>query len=350
MADCANTHNPGCLKCPTNIRWYNVHGSKDDGSWEHITDMLITLKTVSREYTLFNAKRKAGMSWGVTTKASNGKECTSIVGQQPAVELFYYYLADWKNIEPYTCNFKEQREVIENEVLFLDLRHDIVVRKETRYVYDKDVDSGDSTLWNNYGSVVRTHKIVPGDIDGREYITLYINNDSIDRKEMSFVSENPYTFAVPAYGGLPQANTTTNIDGKEVDDIYYIWTEQKDEDGGYDLYYPEWVRGIAPIAEQFDMANRDRHRALSGIVPYDREPVGSVTTSGTSYNTIESPTKIMGSWAVSPQLSDLKTNYRAYCTLLLDNNSFKLKLDPEAPNVTTLMGDPDKCIYPISPL
>lgn len=341
--------------CPSPVRNFSFIGAKDFGKWEHTTTQSIVLSWEDSRHEILNTDRLAGVEWNQYYKATDAYECLIEVGEQPAIEVTYHLCAETYDTEPYLCEFKEKNTQIVNEILFLDLRHNILVRKETIHEYDQIKTSSDSSAWNQYGTVLQVHKIVPGDLEITEHQKLYINNELVDTVTLDNYSENPYTITFPPMGGTPQANTQTN----GIDDLYYIWTEEKDEDGGYDLYFPAWVRGMHSITGPFDLINRDRHIALYGIVPYEREPYSGPISVLTPLAV--APTRVAGSWAVSPTLDEEEQNLRAYTTLKLNNTDFINALYPEPiPDPATtntvqettdnLFGNPTEMPCPIAPL
>jgi len=343
MPSCApfDGFNPSQIQCDSPWRMFAQIGLRDSGDWEHSTRQTITLDGVE----IFSTDRLAGMSWNEYSEATDAIAC---MVESDGGGYAFFSTSSYKS-EPYKCDFKEKNTITSNEILFLDLRHDIMVRKEIKHVYDQSKESEDSTLWNNFGSVVKTHKIAPGDMPITETQKLYVNDTLIDEETLLKYALNPFALSVPPLGGEPQSNTQTN----GVDDLYYIWADHKEEDGGYDLYYPDWVRDINSVAKEFDIENRDRHRALSGVVPYDREPVsGAINVFN---DLIVSPTGIFGSWAVSPIKDVAGLNLRAYTTLKLDRTSFENYLYPvpivEDQDITdSLFGNPVEILCPIAPL
>lgn len=327
----------GQVWCPTERRRFAELGSHDSGGWEHNTKQKITLGGIQ----IFSSERVAGSSWNSGTNYEDSFACVTVIG----TELFAYHKINSVENEPNFVTFKDKNTIIENEIYFLDLRHDILVRKETTYTYDCDEISNDTTLWNQYGNVSRIHKIRPKDIELTTNTKLYVNDKLIDSSVDKSIRQNPYTFTMPPSVGIPQANTQT----EGVEDEYYIWVERKDEDGGYDLYYPEWVRGLGVLAERFELTNRDTHRSLNGIVPYDRLPYkGEV---GVSNIFIHTETDNKGSWAVSTTTAteEGNDNLMAFETKKL-KTGYEKSLLPSDDKTEELFGNPSGSVWPISPL
>lgn len=330
--------------CPTDMRRFAELGVHYEGNWKHLTTQTVTLDGV----TLLSTNREASTSWLRGVNYTDGSfACVTVVG----TEIVAIHVIPSFNSEGPACTFKEKNKIVTNEILFLDLRHDILVRKETTQEYNQNKDSGTTTLWNNYGNVVRVNTITPSDLEITESSKLYVNDELIDEvKPFLKISENPYVIALPPLGGTPQTNE---------EEMYYIWVEKKDEDGGYDLYYPEWVRGISPITEPFDIDNRDRHRALNPDMAglYGRPPINGSTNSPETLTYSE--TDIKGSWAISPQTkTEGGTDYfKAFATNKINDfqdQAFVLNISPKdeltEEDIINLFGIPKERPWPISPL
>ena len=347
MADCGAKSKPFCQIKP-NFSFQSV-GTKDYGDFSHSTGHSISLTTPSRTTPLLTMRRDIKVSWNDYSKCG-GYVCSKQVPESLDVQL--YWVTEGC-VSEYDCLYDDNETITENDILFLDLRHDILVRKETAHTVKISDSSDKSTIWNPSNSTVKVHAIQPGDPDVLETVKLFINNEQIDVTVASNYSENPYVYTFPAYNGLPQNNTQLFKAG--VDDLYYIWDEHKDEDGGFDLYYPEYRRGFSSIADYFDVNARNRHRALIGIVPYDREPVSGTLNSFDPLT--YSDTAERGSWAVSP-IKYQGSNLKAFTTQKLTNGftttlyplATVLKDETQDSATNRVLGNPTEIPCPIAPL
>jgi hypothetical protein len=138
--------------------------------------------------------------------------------------------------------------------------------------------------------------------------------------------------------------------------MYYIWADQKEEDGGTDLYYPDYIRGISVIGTPLDIKNRNRHRALLGIIPFERAPYTGAL--GSFNDLLESPTRLAGAWAVSPQKDANGINFKVFATLKINEFDVKNFVSPShsilgmTPEAATeeLLGNPIDPIMPVAPV
>ena len=336
---CPTTNNPLGLFCPTNQRRFAETGKEVSGYIKHTSTGSTVMTGPSGTVELFRRGRTAIIDWSEHYKTS----CISCQGGSN-VNIQYLHVESYTDGPVYTCHMKEQQHITNNDILFLDLRHDILVRKETVYNFDKDVTSDEQVLWNQYGVTFPLHKIVPGDLDLTVTETIFVNNDVIDTRQYPMISEISYAFAFPVFGGTPQNNT---------EEDYYLWAEHYYEDGGYDIYYPEWLRGISLNSAEVDMTNRDIHRYLAIDHITHNE---AITLSA---NTVATPTAITGSWAVSPIKDRAGKNLSAYTTQKLTDGLFTNyvypqpeQLDGETIDEATnrLLGNPTESIIPIAPL
>ena len=333
MAKCPTTNNPSGLKCPTDYRRFANIGKKDNGFFKHVVTGSITLAHSGHTTKLFSRNRTAGMDWRESYTGTDSISCQGASGANTQ----YQHTESYTDIT-YDATFKEEQTIVNNEVIFLDLRHDILVRKETTYTFDKQKKSSESVLWNQYGATLTLHKVVPKDIEMQVKESIILNTQVVDTRDFLMKAQIDYAFAVPISGGTPQNNTAED---------YYIWSEHKDEDGGYDLYYPEWVRGISKTTVTMDDGNRDRHRR----VVLDRMVDASYQITSPDMLTY-SQTHLQGAWAVSPQTKTEggADNYRAYETMKLDGKTFKRELMPADSETDTKFGNPTESVWPISPL
>lgn len=333
MARCPTTNNPSGIKCPTDYRRFANIGKKDNGFFKHVVKGTINLTHSGHTTKLFSRDRTAGMDW---QESYTGTDSISCQGGSGATTQ-YQHTESYTDVA-YEATFQEKQTITDTEIIFLDLRHDILVKKETTYTFDKEKKSTESVLWNQYGATLTLHKVVPKDIEMQVTEKIMVNGVVVDSRDFPQKAQIDYAIAVPVAMGTPQGDTT---------ETYYIWPEHKDADGGYDLYYPEWIRGISKSTVTLDDNNRNRHRriALDRVV----DPSYQITTPD---NLTYSQTKLQGAWAVSPQTKtpDGTDNYRAYETMKLDGKTFKRELTPTDAKTDEKFGNPTETIWPLSPL
>lgn len=322
---CPNSNNPQGLKCATEYRRFAQIGEKSEGSWSHNSTGTIKFNGV----TLFSRTRKAAVSWVSSGTATDAVSC-----QMAGIGFDYYFFATNYTDQQFTCTIKEQQDIINNEILFTDLRHNIMVRKETTYSFTKDVTSTQAVLWN-FGNLTKNlHKITPNDLDITVTERIYLNADIVDERTYPLKSEIDYTIALPPSSGMPQNNEQEN---------YYLWYEHRDADGGLDLYYPDWLKGLSKTTVSIDDANKTRHLRLT-----KREGVQSSYAINSTDVLAPVLSGVNGSWAVSPTLVD-GNNLRVSATLKLDGETFEVKLTPEQED-STLFDTATRIPFPITPL
>lgn len=315
-------------------------GSVFDGGWAHVITSSIVLAYPNKSCTLFSRSRTASVTY-INEQQVNG--AYSIQPPRFDQTTSSSYQVNPSVTSEYYCEMKEKQDITNNDIRFLDLRHDILVRKETTYSFDESKRSTDAVQWSQYGAVLWLHKVKPGDIDITKTESILLNDEVVDTLTSPVKSEIDYTFAFPVYSGTPLYNS---------DESYYLWTgEQRDADGGYDLYFPSWLQGISTTTVDLDTADKTRHLSVSvnqSVIP----------TAASSGDLTYFETKVGGSWAVSPiKYGDI--NLKAYTTLKLDNNAFKNYVFP-APEIegeeteetatNRLYGNPATMPTPIAPL
>lgn len=163
-----------------------------------------------------------------------------------------------------TATFNEHFKAIDSQLIYLDIRNNIAAWHETEILMNFSQTSTDNILWNQYGTTFLLHDFhfndLPYTVSSRtklllrgEVITLYTHTHNFSAGELHI--------AMPPTSGTPQGDVPEN---------YYLVQDNWYEDGGPDLYYPEWLRGLVQDETQ-DLADRDEHRRLihDGGEPYN---------------------------------------------------------------------------------
>lgn len=314
---CPTTNNPNGVWCPTPNRRFAEIGKEISGFVKHNSGATTTLSAPGINVTLFSRNRLAEIVWEESYVAD-----TISCQAGPNSPDQYQHTDGYVEAPEYTCTLREKQTIINNDILYLDMRYGITVRKETIYTFDKIKVSNDFVVWNQFGVTINLHKIVPGDIDISVTETIYVNLDVVSTRTFPMKAEIDFAFAFPVFSGTPQGNPTED---------FYIWSEHYQDDGGYDLYYPQWLRGISTVSADLDLVAKGLHFTLA----VDNLPVSGAVGP---VNLVSSPAGVFGGWAVDRSDNRLYS-MAGYSRLIIDGETVEI---PKESVCDTW--------YPVSPL
>lgn len=268
-------NNVNCDACQSTVKTLGNTGKETRYSATHhdITTVTLTMPN-GNTITAAHKERQFSLTMDDTDIASGMVACQN----QDATS--YAGGATWASTR--SAGLSEQLDSVTVQVRYLDLRNNIIVYKETTESLPKQTLTDGGTLqWNSYGSVITVHELTGK--TGFDVVTTereVADGTELYRRAANSIAEIPAILTVPPSPGTPQYNSQKS---------YYIYDDNKDADGGYDLYYPSWLRGIGIATDE---ADRDLHKKI-----YDNSfvPSGALPTAVLPVTT---PQEATGSWAV----------------------------------------------------
>jgi len=235
--------------------------------------------------------------------------------------------------EIYTANLKEYYRCLDTEILYMDLRNDLVVYRELIEVMDITASSDESVQLTSTWGPVQRHKFeIPSPvIDGTDKIKMYRKGTVT---ELSSRRTHRAYFDDIRLAALDQS-----ADMNHATFDFYRISDHYEADGGRDMYWPDWLKVLGQINQALD--ETDASLRL-GFVQYGDDPLNIETGAPTVAN---DPSPI-GSFAF-----DYPGNF--FMSVLADRTAVNRLEDADGTlqnvsELTGIEGDVLVC-YPIAP-
>lgn len=240
MPACPDTNNPSGLKCPTNMRRYAIVGEGNEWIIEHDRSETVTLFIGDKSYVILSRQREA--RYEVTHEVKFDAQSCQGGGDGYTQYQYNYATAYAKDV----AKIEDNLETLDAFVQYMDLRHDFVLLRQVTDSISKSTPSDGQVLWNTYGVTKYLDKFLPEDTD---VSAVHSNLPALlATKPEDVIIEVFKTYALPLRNGTPQNN--------EPEDYFLLNYTTAEENGGYDLYYPEWLRG-AGYRNDYDLADKN---------------------------------------------------------------------------------------------
>jgi len=248
MADCNANNNPDKFYCPGDAKRLFIDQEDISYRIEHQKNSRDTITVGGIEIVLRSRVRDFLMTTQRGFNFVNPEACE--FQDQTAA-----YLIHDGTGSVVTATFSEHYQIIDSEIIYLDTRNRIAVWREVETLMEFSQTSGESILWNQYGSTFLLHDFhfsnLPFTTTTRTRLLVNGVVTTLHESETN-ASAGELHIALPPFTGTPQNNVPQD---------YYLFQDHWYDDGGYDLYFPEWLRGLTSN-EAVDLADRNEHRRI----------------------------------------------------------------------------------------